>query len=311
MIKANEKMFNEFWLFAFNRQSVFYNKLNGIMPYSTDEILTTYKFCNTYRVLDRVSQFLIREVINKSEGLTEEDIIFRVVFFKIFNLPSTWTILENEFGKMSLSNFNFDKLSHFLSELKIKQPIYNSAYISCATKYFGYESKHDNHLALLKKMFFEDHLAEKLLKIKNMEQAFKIMVSYPLIGNFMAYQLITDLAYCEFIPWREDEFTVAGPGAQRGIKKCFVEFDNYEDVIKYAFKNQEQYFLSLRLKFPYLANRKLQLIDIQNLFCEFDKYCRVAYPQIKSNRKKIKFKYSENKNKIEYCLPKKWQAKIS
>ena len=36
--------------------------------------------------------------------------------------------------------------------------IYNDAYISCANKAFGYDRKHDNHLALLNKMFNEDKM---------------------------------------------------------------------------------------------------------------------------------------------------------
>ena len=36
--------------------------------------------------------------------------------------------------------------------------IYNDAYISCANKAFGYDRKHDNHIALLNKMFNEDKI---------------------------------------------------------------------------------------------------------------------------------------------------------
>ena len=70
--------------------------------------------------------------------------------------------------------------------------IYNDAYISCANKAFGYDRKHENHLALLEKMFLKDHIDTKIINSKNMEEAFNIIKSYPLIGNFMAYQLITD-----------------------------------------------------------------------------------------------------------------------
>ena len=55
--------------------------------------------------------------------------------------------------------------------------IYNDAYISCATKAFGYDRKHDNHLALLNKIFIIDKVQDKILKCTNMEQAFKIIDS--------------------------------------------------------------------------------------------------------------------------------------
>ena len=83
-----------------------------------------------------------------------------------------------------------------------------------------------------------------------------------------------------------------------------------EDVIKYMYDVQESEFERLKLKFKYINGRKLQYIDIQNLFCELDKYLRVRRPDLKSNRIKIKKKYIKNNNKIEYILPLKWNAKI-
>ena len=187
--------------------------------------------------------------------------------------------------------------------------IYNDAYISCANKAFGYDRKHDNHLALLNKMFNEDKIQEKIVKCKTMEEAFNIIKSYPLIGNFMAYQLVTDINYSEIVNWREDEFTVAGPGSLRGIKKCFIDKGKMsnEDIIRYMYKHQEEEFKRLNLDFKKIGNRPLQLIDCQNIFCELDKYCRQALPDLKSNRTKIKKHYIPKKEIIEYIYPSKWK----
>ena len=54
-----------------------------------------------------------------------------------------------------------------------------------------------------------------------MEEVFNILKSYPLIGDFMAYQLATDINYSNVTNFSEDSFTIAGPGAKRGIQKCF------------------------------------------------------------------------------------------
>lgn len=48
-------------------------------------------------------------------------------------------------------------------------------------------------------MFNEDKIQERLVKCKTMEEAFNIIRSYPLIGNFMAYQLATDINYSEVV----------------------------------------------------------------------------------------------------------------
>lgn len=104
----------------------------------------------------------------------------------------------------------------------------------------------------------------------------------------MAYQLVTDINYSEVVNWNEDEFTVAGPGSLRGIKKCFIDKGDLsnEDIIKYMYEHQDEEFKRLNLDFKRIGNRSLQLIDCQNIFCELDKYCRQASPELKSNRKK-------------------------
>lgn len=312
-MKKRQEIYDLYWYFANERQNIFIKKLNGdTPPWTNDPILKTYKFCNSYRVNDRVSQYLLKNVIYNGKTYKDEDMLFRIILFKLFNKESTWELLIKEFKDITLSTFDMKEYSKVLTNaINNNIKIYNDAYISCATKAFGYDRKHDNHLALLNKMFIIDKVQDKILKCTNMEQAFKIIKSYPLIGNFMAYQLITDINYSNIVDWKEDEFTVAGPGSLRGIKKCFIDKEKLsnEDIIKYMYNHQEEEFKRLNLDFKTIGNRKLQLIDIQNIFCELDKYCREKVPSLKSNRTKIKKKYTPKQTKIEYIYPPKWNIK--
>ena len=312
-MKKRQEIYDLYWYFANERQNIFIKKLNGdTPPWTNDPILKTYKFCNSYRVNDRVSQYLLKNVIYNGKTYNDEDMLFRIILFKLFNKESTWELLLEEFKDITLSTFDMKEYSNVLTNaINNNIKIYNDAYISCATKAFGYDRKHDNHLALLNKMFIIDKVQDKILKCTNMEQAFKIIKSYPLIGNFMAYQLITDINYSNIVDWKEDEFTVAGPGSLRGIKKCFIDKGNLsnEDIIRYMYNHQEEEFKRLNLDFKTIGNRKLQLIDIQNIFCELDKYCREKVPSLKSNRTKIKKKYTPKQTKIEYIYPPKWNIK--
>ena len=218
-----------------------------------------------------------------------------------------------KFDDITLKTFNMKEYSKTLENaISNGEKIYNDAYISCANKAFGYDRKHDNHLALINKIFIVDKSYQKIKNAKTMEEAFNIIRSYPLIGNFMAYQLVTDINYSEVVNWSEDEFTVAGPGSERGIKKCFIDKGKMsnEDIIRYMYENQEKEFKRLNLDFKPIGNRKLQLIDCQNIFCELDKYCRQAIPDLKSNRTKIKKRYVPKTTKIEYMYPPKWRNKI-
>ena len=313
-MKKRNDVYDLYWYFAYERQNIFWQKLEGkLSPWTNDPILQEYKFCNSYRVNDRVSQYLLKNVIYNGKKYSDEDMLFRIILFKLFNKESTWELLLKNFSDITLSTFDRDKYSKVLENaIKNGESIYNDAYISCANKAFGYDRKHDNHLALLYKMFITDRMQDKLVKCTKMEEAFNIIKSYPLIGNFMAYQLVTDINYSNVVNFLEDEFTVAGPGSIRGIKKCFIDkgaFSN-EDIIRYMYEHQEEEFKRLHLDFKRIGNRPLQLIDCQNIFCELDKYCRVKFPNLKSNRTKIKKRYIPKKDKIEYVYPEKWQIKI-
>ena len=309
-MKKRQEIYDLYWYFAYERQNIFWKKLNGKnAPWTDDEILQTYKFCNSYRVNDRVSQYLLKNVIYNGKVYNDEDMIFRILLFKLFNKESTWELLLDNFRDITLKTFDIKRYSRILENaISNKVKIYNDAYISCANKAFGYDRKHDNHLALLNKIFNIDKSHLKIINAKNMEEAFIILKSYPLIGNFMAYQLVTDINYSDVVNWKENEFTVAGPGSLRGIKKCFIDKGKMsnEDIIRYMYEHQDEEFKRLNLNFKRILNRPLQLIDCQNIFCELDKYLRQAVPELKSNRTKIKKKYISSNNSIEYIYPKKW-----
>lgn len=309
-MKVRQEVFDLYWKFATERQNIFYRKLyEDQPPYTSDPILNSYKFCNVYRASDRVSQFLIKNVIYTNDPFSESDILFRIFLFRLLNRIETWELLENTLGKIGLSSFSPGKYSQVLSHARSSgQSIYGNAFILSANKAFGFDLKHDNHLALLEKVFLKDNLDIKLIGSKNLKNLFTQLRKIPLIGDFMAYQIAIDLNYSDVFKFDEDDFTIAGPGALRGINKCFIAANGKDDayVIKYMVENQEKEFARLGLRFKDLWGRRLHAIDCQGLFCEVDKYARVKYPELKSNRSRIKAKYKANGAKISYFYPPKW-----
>ena len=133
---------------------------------------------------------------------------------------------------------------------------------------------------------------------------------YPGIGDFLAFQLIIDINYSTLINFDEMEFVVPGPGARDGIRKCFgPAADGIEaDVIRWMADHQREQFDRLALTFSGLRGRPLQLIDCQNLFCEVDKYARVAHPHIAghSGRTRIKQSFAPVVEPVPAWFPPKW-----
>ena len=307
------EVYDAYWEFAVKRQNIFFNRLkNKKQPWTSDPILQSYKFTNAYRASDRVSQFLIKNVIYTQKKYSNENTCFRILLFKLFNKIETWQYLEKNLGEITYNSYNFHKYSNLLEDkIKNGERIYSAAYIMPSGKsVFGYDRKHQNNLKLLEYMM-EDNITNKIITADSLESLYNILLSYPTIGTFLAYQFCIDLNYSELCNFDESSFVVAGPGAKNGINKCFKNLGSYsyEDIIEFVTKRQELEFKKRGLDFQTLFGRKLQMIDCQNLFCEIDKYARVAYPQIKglNNRNKIKQQYiNKNLSKIEFFFPPKW-----
>lgn len=303
------KVFNAYWQLAAERQAIFFNRIAGeAPPWTDDRILNKYKFCNAYRASDRVSQYLIKNVIYQGSQ-HHEDVVFRTLLFRMFNKIETWQHLQNTLESVTVENFDVNKYADAI-QLRIDQskPIFGGAFILCANKAFGYDKKHMNYLALLRKMVCEDKIGLHLPQSSSLKDVFMLLRSYPLLGNFMSYQMAIDLNYSEVINFSENDFTVAGPGAVRGINKCFEDTTghSYEYIIQWMVDHQEEAFKTLGIDFQSLWGRPLQAIDCQNLFCEVDKYSRVAFPELKSNRTRIKSTFKRNSSRISYFYPPKW-----
>lgn len=310
---APTPVFDAYCEFAVKRQEVFFSKMQNYKPpWTTDPIIQQYKFTNAYRASDRVSQYLIRNVIYSDQKFSADDICFRILFFKLFNKIETWEYMENALGEISYKQYNFERYNQlFLNRLNQKERIYSAAYIMPSGKNsFGYEKKHQNNLQLLEYMM-KTNFPAKLSKVKSFEELYLLLLSYPTIGPFLAFQYSVDINYSELCDFSEMSYVVAGPGAQNGIHKCFSNIRGmlYEDVIKLVAENIEEEFDKRNLRFQSLFGRPLQLIDCQNLFCETDKYARIAYPEYKglNDRKRIKQHYIDRHlKKINYFYPPKW-----
>lgn len=305
------KVYDTYWQFACERQNIFMRKMMGkTCNLTNDTILKEYKFTNAYRASDRVSQYLIRNIIYQS-GYTEEDTIYRILLFKTFNSIQTWEKLENHFGRLNYKSFDIEHYGKVLEYYFNKgENLYSGAYIMPSGKTtFGQERKFMNHLMLLDYMM-KDHLTNKIIQTRKLEDLYNVLLSYPTIGAFLAYQYAIDINYSELVNYDEMEFVIAGPGAKAGIRKCFSNSEEYsqEYIIRYMCEQQEREFRRLDLNFVTLGGRKLQLIDCQNIFCETDKYSRVKYPDIvdSNGRTRIKQKYRMKEDKIEYFYPPKW-----
>jgi len=307
-------VFDTYWRFAAERQRVFHRRVQSLgPPWSDDPILQRYKFTNAYRASDRVSQYLIRNVIYDRER-SFRDTFLRVLLFKIFNRIGTWEILRAALGEeLTESSFDVRRVDQVLEgEIAVRRPVYSAAYIMPTGGRRGVR-KHRLHLELLARML-RDRAPERILCARDMRAAYEILLAYPTVGPFLAYQWVTDLNYAPHLEFNEMEFVMPGPGARDGLRKCFADFgDRSEgDLIRQTADTKDEHFARLGIVFQSLWGRSLQLIDCQNLFCEVDKYARVAHPEFTglSGRLRIKQRFRPSPERVTPWYPPKWEINV-
>jgi hypothetical protein len=301
------EVFESYWYFAAERQRMYFRRLAGHVAVTSDPILGGHRFTNAYRASDRVSQYLIARVIPASDA-NAEDIFFRTLLFKIFNKIETWQLLVRELGEPHWRETPVCKIFRALSRAREAGiAIYSGAYIMPSPS-LGGTSKADNHVRLLDSMLRLE-LHKRWVECRSLREVYELLRGVPSLGSFLAFQFAIDLGYTDFVPVNEASFVVAGPGARSGIAKCFPAFDRRpEDLIMLVTQEQDEQFAARGSNFLSLWGRRLQPIDCQNLFCEVDKYARVAYPgHSGSGRKRIKQSYRPSGKPIPPpVFPRSW-----
>lgn len=306
------EVFDAYWRFAAERLAMYERRLSDpVGPWTNDPVLQRFRFTNTYRACDRVTQYLIKEVqYREDRPQSDTEVFFRTLLFKIFNKIDTWELLESRLGPIVWSKIDLNKVDRILNEaLSRGARIYSAAYIMPAPP-LGKARKHSNHLLLLERMM-SDQLPSSLSNARSLRDVYEQILAYPGLGRFLAFQYAIDLNYSNLLDFDEQDFVVAGPGALDGISKCFESSGGLsaEEVIQYVADSQDAHFSRLDLEFSGLLGRRLMPIDCQNLFCEISKYSRVAFPHVAglTGRTRIKQGFSAERASIpEPFFPPKW-----
>ncbi len=307
--RPRPEVYRAYWHLAAERQRIFEARLSAAQaPWSADPILRRYRFCNAFRASDRISQYLIRDVVYAPSEFSPTDRVLRTILFRLFSRSQTWEMIEDRCGPLRAESFDPEAIGAVLDKaMAAGRTLYTSAFILCANRAYGYRRKHRNHLALLNAML-ADRLPEQLLEAPSLESVYEQLRAYPLIGPFMAYQLAIDLNYGPDFGFSEDDFTVPGPGAIRGLAKVFCDLGDFSpsQAIHWLRERQAVVMEELGISPPTLFGRQLHAIDCQNLLCELDKYARVKFPELRSDRTRIKQAFKSAGSLPEPFYPPRW-----
>ncbi|KAI0629256.1 hypothetical protein C8Q77DRAFT_1236909 [Trametes polyzona] len=281
-----------FFTFVAERHHVHQRRLRGDpQPWTSDAILANYPFTNVFRVYDRVTQYILHNVILKGDQSLREQ-CFRVMLFRSFNKMETWELLVEHFGEVTWRDFDVNAYEDVLSEEQQKNPLYGHAYIIPSPK-LGGRANASNHLRLVQLMMEED-LPGQLQKVHHLKDAHGRIGLFPGMGDFMALQLLLDLNMTAHFNYPEDEWVALGPGSLACLQKIFgPAVRGFElDALRYLHRTQHAHFARLRVRpdrIPRIPGRAagLSMVDIEHALCECEKYSRALHPSIVGKRLKV------------------------
>jgi DNA polymerase-1 len=277
--------FDKLWYWVKERHAIYNARREGKpSPWTTDPLLSQYKFTNVFRELDRESQACIR-IANSGASLVNFDEQFlRCILFKTFNLDSTWQVLTAGLGEEpNLANFDLNRNSAILSTSSTTT-IYSSAYYGaypCTDKNWRdvglarEETSEKFHLRVVEMMIAQG-IPAKALAAQSLDQIAALLQSFPRIGDFKAGQFALDLDYGPHLRLPVDKFVIAGTGARNGVDRCFTAHGKrYDAVIRLVRRYQDECSLAaIGSKVPRLRGRAPAPMTVQNWFCEISKYLR-------------------------------------
>lgn len=303
-----------FWTMLYERARIDQRRRHGEPPpWTSDPILSQHRFTNVYRAQDRVSQYLIRHVLYTGDPSPDE-VVFRSLLFRLFNQIETWELLCAALGEQpNRTNWSVQRYADILTDaVRGGAKIWNNAYMITPPPSTYGNAKHTGWLNILNAMLRDD-VPLRAARALKLGDVYKLLLGYQTVGSFFAMQWTIDLNYSTAVNHSENSFIVAGGGAVRGGRKLASEVRSTEALIEALTVQQDRAFSELGLNFPWLGDkRRLHLIDVQSGLCEFDKWCRVAYPEATEGKlyARIKQRYDASTAAArplpELWFPPKW-----
>lgn len=249
-------------------------------PWTKDKILQKYRFCNIRRSDDRVSRWLIQNILteaNLKAGL--QNFLEVTAWCRWINWPPTIQKVI-EAGLISAEQINWTAVGRFVDRIPGKK--WTGAYMIAAPR----QSKQKKGLFVAQQVIqtsFRHGVLPDLERLFEMhypdttaEMVWGILIKRMYFGKFMAGQIVGDWGYTSLLRNAEDRFQWApiGPGSKRGFNRLV----NRPIKTKIDPNEWRQGLWRLRDRvINHLGNNyeTLTALDVQNQLCEFDKYLRV------------------------------------
>lgn len=307
-----------FFLYARERDAVRDRKESGQnRPLTQDAILNHFRFCNVYREDDATTRWFRQWVREPEYG--RPSVLLATVLFRWFNRMAIGDSIFRQLGdytpngqgsiRTAWEQFLMDGRTESMKMSILRShpngPFVTGAYIIKAPdgmnkldgvlqnidwfntqKFVGGKGVLDTMPAMGWR-----EMADVLAKhrgVVGLEDVWLWLRRFPYLGDFMAYEIVTDLRHTYLLRSAPDIFTWAnpGPGAMRGLNRLYDRVLEKKQA-KHLFVCEMRQLLQMvnderseaHSIWPRRIGQDVEMRDIEHTLCEFDKYERARLGQ--------------------------------
>jgi len=260
------------WYWINERHAIYLKREMGSKwPWTSDEVLQNFRFCNVFRELDTVTIWIRKNWRDKYAG--HKNLWFAMcVARQINHIP---TLKRLGFPVASLNHYLVHARSVLSSMHASGDKIYGAAYIITAGGVSG-----------PKYLYTIDHVLAPLAanapsftkrkKVSSLESMWNEILTYKGFGPFISYEVVTDLRWTRYYNG-DDHMTWGnpGPGALRGLARIYNGDVNNKPSRSDAITMMQSLLRKSRkprVLHDYVP--ELEMRDIEHSLCETDKYLR-------------------------------------
>lgn len=247
-------------------------------PYTDDPILNKYRFCNVRRRDDRMSQWIINNMLTPYSYNDGSDMWFVSAIARYVNWPpSLAALLTNGAIPEDAKDFDPDAFISVMDELKASgQKVWGSAYMLYPGRETGSNKAETVARRFLLPLAKDAANIRESLSENRVEALVSQLTKYWGWNTFLAGQVAADLTYYpQELGNAKDLYDWApiGPGSSRGLNRLLGRKLN-------ATWKQEEFNTELKKVWTEIEEQldldHFTLHDAQNCMCEMDKMWRAV-----------------------------------
>jgi len=251
-------------------------------PWTRDPILSTFRFCNVRRADDRVSRWVIRNVIQRYQG--NPNLWIMLALARYINWPPALQKLMKGGGWPAKADVpaRLARAAEILDDPEEKEKMWTGAYMiraesnKTAPWYAWGKGAYVMKIVIERELWkargeFREFFSRD---IRTVQYAHSLLAGRYGWGSFMAGQVVADWTYTPLLSGAADLYTWAplGPGSLRGLNRLYGRALDYRLKQEDAIPEMRAARDAIVSDYPELAD--LTLHDVQNCLCETDKYLR-------------------------------------